>query len=231
MKKLTGIKAVSFDADQTLWDFQKVMRHSLGYVMTELERQDPTAASMLSIDKMIEIRNAVAEELKGEVTNLKSIRLEAFKRTLSTVGRHDDSLAAHLNSIYLQHRFEDIELYEDVLPTLTELRKRYGIGLLSNGNSYPDHCGLEGMFKFVVFSQDIGIEKPDPRFYQIAVEQASCSKAELLHVGDSLDNDVIGAANAGIKSVWLNRQHMSPASETKVDYEIQSLAELVEILE
>jgi len=57
----------------------------------------------------------------------------------------------------------------------------------------------------VVFSQDYGIEKPDPRLFQIAVEKAGCSIQQLLHVGDSLTNDITGSMAAGIKSVWLNR--------------------------
>jgi 2-haloalkanoic acid dehalogenase type II len=205
MKKVVGVKAISFDADQTLWDFQKVMRHSLRYVLLELESADPVAAEMLDIEKMIEIRNKVAEELKGKTTNLEAIRLEAFRQTLVEIGRPDDSLAAHLNQTYLRHRFEDIELYEDVLPTLSKLRGRYKLGLLSNGNSYPASCGLDGVFSFVVFSQECVIEKPNPEFYRIAVEKAGCSKSELLHVGDSLENDVIGAADVGIRSIWLNR--------------------------
>jgi phosphoglycolate phosphatase-like HAD superfamily hydrolase len=40
MEKILGIRAVSFDADGTLWDFQKVMRHSLHYVLKELQRLD-----------------------------------------------------------------------------------------------------------------------------------------------------------------------------------------------
>lgn len=230
MKKVSGIKAISFDGDQTLWDFRKVMRHSLHHTLKELEQMDPQAAAMLDIDKMIEIRNRVAEELKGRVTNLEAVRLEAFRQTLAETGRPDDTLASHLNEIYLKHRFEDIELYKDVLPVLQKLKGKYTLGLLSNGNSYPEHCGLEDIFQFVVFSQDYGIEKPDPKLYQIAIEKAGYSREEVLHVGDSLQNDVIGANNAGIKCVWLNRERVENTSGSKIDYEIHSLLELLEIL-
>lgn len=230
MNKITGIKLVSFDGDGTLWDFQKVMRYSLSYVLDELKQSDPDVASMLSIDKMIEIRNRVAEESKGKITNLEDIRLEAFRQTLIDIGRPDYTLASHLNEVYLKHRFEDIELYEDVLPVLQKLKRKYTIGLLSNGNSYPERCGLEGIFQFVVFSQDHGVEKPDPEIYRIALKKAGCSKEELLHVGDSLENDVIGAKNAGIKSIWLNRNQDKTSPEIEAECEIQSLIELLDIL-
>ncbi len=230
MNKITGTKAISFDADGTLWDFEKVMRHSLGYVLKHLWKIDPKAAARLDIEKMMKIRNRVAKRLKGKVTNLEEVRLEAFRQTLKDVGRPNEELACLLNQVYLKHRFEDIELFDDVLPTLKALQHRYSLGILSNGNSYPERCGLENMFEFVVFSQDYGIEKPDPRIFQIALEKARCSEAELLHVGDSLVDDVLGAINAGIRCVWLNRQGVHQNLDVKIDHETSSLSELLKIL-
>ncbi len=230
MSKLTGIRTISFDGDGTLWDFLKVMRHSLGHVLSELARLDPPAATMLDIDKMVEIRNKVASSLKGKTANLEAIRLEAFRQTLEKISRPDDDLALHLNNVYLKHRFEDIELYPDVLPALETFRHRYTLGLISNGNSYPERCGLDGVFRFVVFAQDHGVEKPDPEIFRIALQQAGCSPEQLLHIGDSLKNDVARAASASIRSVWLNRNRASNDTGIIPDYEIESLQELMYIL-
>jgi FMN hydrolase / 5-amino-6-(5-phospho-D-ribitylamino)uracil phosphatase len=230
MKKITGIKAISFDADGTLWDFDKVMRRSLGLTLKELKSHDSLAASRLDINKMVEIRNRVAAGLKGKITNLEEVRLAAFKQTLAETGRPDDALAFHLNDFYLKHRFEDIELFDDVLPALRVLRTKYIIGLVSNGNSYPERCGLDGIFHFVVFSQDYGIEKPDPRIFLIAAEKAGCSPGEIVNVGDSLDNDVAGAVNAGLRAVWLNRLQKTADPAMNIEVEISSLSELPDIL-
>ena len=53
MKGLAEIKAVSFDADGTLWEFDKVMRHSLRHTLLELRRIDPEAEAALDIEKLI----------------------------------------------------------------------------------------------------------------------------------------------------------------------------------
>jgi putative hydrolase of the HAD superfamily len=227
---LNGIRVISFDGDGTLWDFQRVMRHSLQCVLDELLNIDSALASALDIEGMIKTRNMVAAELKGKITNLEAIRLEAFKRTLQDAGKPDDILASHLNRIYLTHRFGDVELFPDVLPALEPLRHKYRLGLLSNGNSYPERCGLEGVFDFVVFSQDHGVEKPDPELFNIALSKAGCSRSQFLHVGDSLINDVMGATGAGIPCVWLNRSQVTNTSGITVDYEIESLIELLEIV-
>ncbi len=206
------------------------MRHSLKIVLQTLEQTDPAAASRLDIDKMIEIRNRVADEWKGRVENLEAARLEAFKQTLVEIGRPDDALASHLNEVFFEHRYNDIELFDDVAPTLKELRSFYKIGVVSNGNSYPERCGLPDTFHYIVFSQDYGVEKPDPRLFHIALDKAGCTAQEMLQVGDSLKNDVVGAAGAGMRSVWLNRQQTMADPGIKVDYEIQSLTELLDIL-
>jgi 2-haloalkanoic acid dehalogenase type II len=230
MTDLTGIKAISFDADGTLWDFQQVMRHSLGKVMEELEHLDPQAAAALDIDRMIAIRNRVADELKGKTTNLEDIRFQAFRRTLEEINRPNEELARHLNEVYFRHRFEDTEPYDDVLPALQTLRERYRLGLLSNGNSYPERCGFEGIFDSVVFSQERRIEKPDPNIFRITLRELGCSEAELLHVGDSLENDVEGAHGAGIMCAWLNRDQVENDTNIIPDYEIHTLTELLDIL-
>ncbi len=226
-----NISAVSFDGDMTLWDFLKVMRHSLQHTLMELQKQVPTPRALeLTIDEMIAIRNQFAEEVKGKIWNLEEIRRRAFERTLEHVGHPDKDLAAHLNAIYLKHRFEDIELYPDVIPTFDVLAPHFKLGLLSNGNTYPERCGLEDRFAFVIFSQDVQVEKPDPKIFEITAQRAGCELAHLLHVGDSLENDVAGAQNMGARTVWLNREGVRNDTETQPDYEVASLTEIPTIL-
>ena len=225
------ISTISFDGDMTLWDFQKVMQHSLKHTLVELQKQVSTPRVLeLTIDKMIVIREQFAEEVKGKIWNLEEIRRQAFERTLEHVGCPDKDLAAHLNTIYRKHRFEDIELYPDVIPTFDALAPHFKLGLLSNGNTYPERCGLEGYFTFVVFSQDVQVEKPDPRIFEITAQRAGCELAQLLHVGDSLETDIAGARNAGVSSVWLNREDVTNNTWIQPDYEVTSLTEILAIV-
>ena len=225
------ISAISFDGDMTLWDFQKVMRHALKKALAELRQLVPTQdAADLTVEEMIAIRNKIEEDEQGRTWNHEELRLLAFERTLESIGSPDRDLAVHLNALYLKHRFEDIELYPDVIPALDRLAPHFKLGLLSNGNSYPDRCGLEGRFAFVVFSQDVQIRKPDRRIFEIAVREAGCPLEELLHVGDSFENDVMGAHGAGAKTAWLNREGMESNAEVKPDVEITSLADLPGVL-
>ena len=226
-----SVSTISFDADDTLWDFGRVMRHALRSVLLEIQLRYPSSAASLTVDRMIEIRNDVARHPENQKLKLEEIRLKAFEKTLQTIGYASNSLAAVLNELYLHHRFEDIELYDDVLPTLGLLQRRYTLGIVSNGNTYPERCGLDGFFAFTVFGQDCGILKPDPQIFHIALQDAACSADQMLHVGDSLESDVAGAQSAGIYAVWLNRTNHRNCSDTVPNAEISSLAQLPHFLD
>ena len=228
---MTGIRSVCFDLDGTLYDFIKVMKHSLSITLAELIRRIPECGEKLTIDKMIQIRNRTAQELKDKTTNLEEVRLESFKRTLNYCGTDDDELAEQLNQLYLKHRFEDMVLFDDALPTLEDLKGRYILGIVSNGNSYPRKLGLEDYFQFIILAQDVGIEKPDPGIFHLAVERAGCLPDEFLYVGDSQESDIVGARRAGIKIAWFNRlnEKLLP-NIPRPDYEISKLSMLLEIL-
>lgn len=228
--ELHDIKAVSFDGDMTLWDFEEATRRALGVVLDELRRcVNSKAAGELTVAKMIEIRDQVAAEMRDETYELGVIRLEAFKRTVSAVGSADDELAARLNTLYFEHRY-DVRPFPDVLGVLDTLGADYALGLVSNGNTPPERCGLAGRFEFVVFPRDVAAIKPDRRVFAEACSRAGCAASEMLHVGDSLVDDVGGANDFGAVSVWLNRNGVVNDTGIEPGFEVSSLNELVGLL-
>jgi putative hydrolase of the HAD superfamily len=225
------IKTVYFDGDQTLWDFEVLMSRSLTATLTHLRALRPGIRTEdLDIESVVADREGVAEELRGTETNLERIRLASFSRTLSRLGLQDDDLAEHMNAYYLQHRFDNVELFPEVLDALTVLSRSYVLGLLSNGNGYPERSGLGGTFASVVFSQDHGVEKPDRRLFDVAAAEVGCEPGELVMVGDSLPNDVNGAQNAGWRAIWLNRDGCDRPDHYRPEAEISNLMELPKAL-
>ena len=226
------ITTLSFDGDMTLWDFNAAMRKALVLALEKLRSHVSTQATMdLTVDEMVEIRDQVAESVAGQALNLESIRRVAFERTLEKIGCRDDALVAELHQLYIKHRFEAIRLYDDVPSMFDVLSPHFKIGLLSNGNTYPERCGLESYFEFAVFSQDVGVEKPDKQIFELTAERAGCRLDELLHIGDSLVTDVAGANGAGVLSVWLNRDGAVNNTGTEANFEITTLAELPAVLD
>ena len=67
-----------------------------------------------------------------------------------------------------------------------------------------DHC-LDGYFRTVVISGDVGVTKPDPRIFEPALKEAGMQACEVVYVGDTAE-DVIGARGAGLISILIRRQ-------------------------
>jgi HAD superfamily hydrolase (TIGR01549 family) len=223
------VAVIFFDGDQTLWDFQGLMRRTLAATIKELRRQEPAVEGDLSVEAFVADREAAAEQLRGKVTSLESIRLAAFTRSLWRLGIPDARLAERLNDYYLQQRFAGVDLYDDVLPVLETLIRDHTVGLLSNGNSYPERVGLERFFTATVFSQDHGVEKPDPRIYAIA--QAAIPGSEYIMVGDSIANDVVAAQRVGWEGIWLNRDRRDPPAGVRPDAILTDLYELPTLID
>ena len=79
-------------------------------------------------------------------------------------------------------------LYPDVLPTLSLLKDTSRLGLVTNGNTYSERCGLPGLFAFTIFAQDYQVPKPQPEFYERVLSETHTHPQEIIHVGDSLHN-------------------------------------------
>lgn len=121
--------------------------------------------------------------------------------------------------------------YEDVLPALRELRQR-GLALVIASNwdcSLPNWLEPTGILELVdgvVTSAEVGAPKPSTRVFERALAIAHAAPAEAVHVGDRLDNDVEGAAAAGIRPVLMQREGEPPPGVEA----ISSLLELPALL-
>ena len=228
---MNNITAIFFDGDDTLWNFRDAMRAALGETLVVLRRiVDNAAADALTVERMVEIRELVAAEMSESTTLVETIRRESLARTLAEVGHPSEDDAQRLFEVYNAARFAATRPFAGVPDLLNDLKGRYQLGVVSNGNTYPGRVGLGGIFSFVILAQDCGIAKPDPRIFELALDKCGRSAAQVVHVGDSLQSDVMGANGCGIRSVWLNADAAINDSGVTPDYEISDLRELLDIL-
>ena len=101
-------------------------------------------------------------------------------------------------------------LFDDALPALDALAGRgVTLGVISNFESWLnvmlDHLGIRGRFEVLAISGDLGWEKPDPRIFKWAIEEAGAQPHECLHVGDSPHFDAIPAQQLGMTGVLIDR--------------------------
>ena len=106
-------------------------------------------------------------------------------------------------------------LFDDVLPTLKTLKERQLIlGLITNAtrdmSSAYRKLGLEPYLDFVVNSQEVGANKPDPPIFLAALEKAGVEASDAVHVGDQYALDVLGARGVSINPVLIDRYNIAP---------------------
>ncbi len=122
-------------------------------------------------------------------------------------------------------------LYPDTLPSLEKLRAAgYRLGIISNFDSRLRDLlvalGIGSVFEHVAISWEVGVAKPDPKIYRSALDAMNISATEAVHIGDSIRDDYIGATEAGLQAILLDRLGVYWGPEPR----ILSLSELCEIL-
>jgi FMN phosphatase YigB (HAD superfamily) len=137
-----------------------------------------------------------------------------------------------IESIYGGFKGED--LYPDALRSITGLREAgYRIAVVANQPAVRTEelrrAGVDA--EQIAMSEELGISKPDPRFFERVVELTGASAAEIAYVGDRVDNDVLPSVAAGMRAVWIRRGpwgyigELPPGTDAMV---VSSLDELVE---
>ena len=144
----------------------------------------------------------------------------------------DDQLILGLLGQMRQFELKQV-LFDDVLPALTELRKRGLIlGLISNVDqdisALLEKLELTAWLQVVVTSQHTGFNKPSPEIFQEAVKRAGVQASEALYVGDQYQIDVVGANRAGMKGILIDR--IDYFTEVNDCPRLQNLMQILEYL-
>jgi putative hydrolase of the HAD superfamily len=135
--------------------------------------------------------------------DLTFLRHRALKDLFGAAG-HPEALADDALEVFLTER-NRVSLYEDARPSLVRLSARYRLFALSNGNADLARCGIADLFAGHVTARAAGAAKPDARIFAQLIRMTGVEPEQVLHIGDDPLADVVGATQAGMQAVWLNR--------------------------
>ena len=224
---MTAPAVVSFDLDETLWEFMPMMDGALGRTIERLEKRVPGIAGTLTID----VLHAYRAELDGVAGTYEELRLESFRRALADRGVIEEGLPRWMVDVWMAERVFSVELHPDVEPEMDRL-KRAGhiLGAITNGNFPVERLEMARRFAFVVHAERVGELKPAAAPFMHARELAGVEPERWVHVGDDLDTDVAGAQACGMKAVWINRAGRELPEGYAPDAELRSLDGLAELV-
>jgi HAD superfamily hydrolase (TIGR01549 family) len=207
-------KVVSFDCAQTLLEVDWSIRRYIADVCAVAELPLPLEAPAL-YEQMYYSR--LQDYIRANMTR-DHAQCDAWWITLGrdwlTQIDLDAELATRLQDISNEIGFgpESVlfRLYEDVVPALDRLNELgVRIAVLSNWD-YSLHKALQGAgiyhrFDLVIASLEHGVEKPDPRLFQVVLDHFQVEPGDILHVGDNPVDDLEGARGVGMRAVLIDR--------------------------
>lgn len=218
-----------FDLDATLLDHEASQRgglEHLGSFAPGLRAQ--LHEDFLRVWSDVEAKHFRRFE-KGELTIEQHRRerlKECFPDFCSPLSENElDSLY----QVYLQGYAASWSLYPEALDVLSNITGPKA--LITNGDSKlqrakVERLGLGDFFRGIFISGELGFAKPDPRIFIAACDELKLPPQDVHYVGDNFRNDIEGAASAGLKPVWINRDSV-PRPNSDISYrEIRSLSEL-----
>jgi putative hydrolase of the HAD superfamily len=199
---------------------ETLARHGVQAGATALAAAEPAAKKRIDTGEVI------------KATNDRQRGWTYFNLVLTEAGIPlSEATAAALAELHLYH--EQFNLWEavpgEVLPSLAALRAGgFKLVVVSNANGALhrafDRLGLSGAVDVIVDSFLEGVEKPDPRFFRIALERSGSRAETTIHVGDLYHVDVAGARAAGITPALLDAAGLYPECDC---LRVRSLGELV----
>ncbi|KAK8795461.1 hypothetical protein WA158_000118 [Blastocystis sp. Blastoise] len=204
MNSLENIKLISFDLDDTLWISNEALSNAEISVYNEIKSNYPKIplSDTMTIKEEMHRLKVTNPEIKSNYTLL---RKQAIRNIAKNTDYSIESLCDHLMEVFLDTRCKT-QLFDNVIPMLSYLKsKGYILGIISNGNGdLRHHPELSSYFDFFVNPIIAGIAKPNKEIFQYAMKltqiiDPSCC----LHIGDSMEDDILGAYNAQWKSIYI----------------------------
>lgn len=216
---------ILMDADDTIFDFQAGNRKAVGMLMEELGLSSPTV-----FEEYQQINHACWQALERGEMDQETLHVERFRRFLRLKGREDDpKRVADRFAVLLGQQAIPLPNAEE---TVEKLAREREIVILTNGitpiqKSRMARSPVRNWISRMVISQEVGVSKPDPRIFEIAM--GNTPREKVLMIGDGLQSDVRGANNAGVDVCWFNPLKKPLPNDLHTEYEIHDIRDCLPI--
>ncbi len=226
---MQGIRAITIDLDDTLWDIAPVIRRAEAALRQWLSDNVPEVIDSHPPERVSGIRREVISDHADMLHDLTFIRCEVLRRMGRAAGVGDAFVADAFRAFDIERN--NVELFPEVTGSLESLSRRYTLVAVTNGNARLDQVGIDQWFAGCVAARDVGRAKPHASMFEAALLAGGHTAEATLHVGDHPEHDVHGAKQAGLKSVWVNRNGAGyPEDLSAPDATVANLEELDELL-
>ena len=208
MLDISKIRAITLDLDDTLWPIWPTIERAEAALAAWLGPRAPVTAGVFADAKArVALRERVVQDRPDLGHDMSALRRESIRLALHRSGE-DTQLVEDAFQVFFAARMR-VNLFADAVPALVFLAHRFPIVALSNGNADVGRVGIGEHFHASLSAHEFGVGKPDARIFRAAAAAAGVAAEDVLHIGDDAALDVLGGLNAGMQTVWVNRdQHV-----------------------
>ncbi|MDR3453800.1 MAG: HAD-IA family hydrolase [Rhodoferax sp.] len=229
MLDIRKIKAISLDLDDTLWPVWPTIARAEQALHDWLGVHAPMTAELFSSPMALrEIRDSMTVQRPDLAGDLSALRRESIRLALRRAG-DAPQLAEPAFEVFFAER-QRVDFYDDALAALAFLSGRFPVVALTNGNADVHRVGIGHHFHAAISAREFGVGKPDPRIFHAAASAAQVQPGDVLHIGDDATLDALGATNAGLQAVWINRAGHAWPHEGPAPLTLASLTQLCALL-
>lgn len=224
-------KVLLFDADETLFDFERSERESLKNTVLEYQIAYDEAYHLIEYQK---INDAIWADLENGLITLEKLKVERFTRFLKVIDVKADAFEFAAN--YMKHLSNSSFLLDSAKELIESLYPNYQLAIITNGITSIQKkrvCQSEiaKYFDAILISEEVGYQKPQTEIYEAALrELGHNNKEDVLMIGDNLSSDIRGGVNYGIDTCWINCKNIENHTMIQPTFSISNIAELCEIL-
>lgn len=222
------IRLLTFDLDNTLWETESVVAAAEQTLMAWYAEHAPQFAERLDSEARKALRHEVLASdplLRHRVTDF---RIAVMTLGLTRAGYAEEQVQELTQKgfeVFLEARHA-LTLFPHAETLLEQLSSRYTLATISNGNADVRRLGLAKYFSVIVSADEVGISKPDPAPFLAALERAGVEPAHALHIGDHPVDDIQGAREAGLHTLWFNRVGTPWTDSIRPDGEVSCLSQI-----
>jgi putative hydrolase of the HAD superfamily len=227
-----NIKVLTFDLDDTLWPVAPVIQHAEQQLYQWLSQHAPLLTERFSLQQQTEQRWDYYRQHPELTHQISQIRIAALRHILQQVGyplAQASHLAEQAFEVFIEARHQ-VALFDTVVPILEELQQCFRLGVLTNGNADVYRLPIGRFFDFAFSAEQLNASKPAADHFLAAQQFCQCQAADIIHIGDHLEHDILAAQQAGCHSIWYNPTKQQPEQPLPVGRQVQCWTELPAVI-
>lgn len=200
---------IFFDLDDTLFDSELAHKTAIKKIISNYSlKVDPAQV----IPEWLRITDKYLKQFFDKKITTIQQRAIRIKELWALAGQQiADDQALRVYAEFHQNFLQSCSPFPETIPFLEKI-KNHKLGIITNGpvidqmNKLKNN-GLIHYFDPIIISEEVGFAKPHKEIFNVASKRSDERISECIHVGDSFELDYLGATNAGMKAIWLDRKN------------------------